>query len=102
VSAPTANDGFSFSLGPSSYIGPTYEDESTAYIQATASQTLGWARRLLAKFAEWRHRRAVMQEVAMMTDRELSDIGLTRSDIARVFDPAFAASRWVGQDHIGY
>jgi Domain of unknown function (DUF1127) len=35
----------------------------------------------------------VMQEMAMMTDRELSDIGLTRSDITRVFGPAFAASR---------
>jgi uncharacterized protein YjiS (DUF1127 family) len=34
-----------------------------------------------------------MQEMAMMTDRELSDIGLTRSDITRVFGPAFAASR---------
>jgi uncharacterized protein YjiS (DUF1127 family) len=34
-----------------------------------------------------------MQEMAMMTDRELSDIGLTRLDITRVFGPAFAASR---------
>ena len=55
-----------------------------------------------AKFAEWRHRRTVMQEMAMMTDRELSDIGLTRSDTTRVFDSAFAARRWVGQAHIGY
>jgi uncharacterized protein YjiS (DUF1127 family) len=102
ASGPTANDPFSFSLGQLSYIGPSYEDKSTAYTPATASQTLGWARGLLAKFAEWRHRRAVMQEMAMMTDRELSDIGLTRSEITRVFDPAFAASRWVGQDHIGY
>jgi uncharacterized protein YjiS (DUF1127 family) len=100
VSAPTADDPFSFSLGQLSYIGASYEDESTVYIPATASQSLGWARRLLAKFAEWRHRRTVMQE--MMTDRELSDIGLTRSDITRVFDPTFAASRWVAQDHIGY
>jgi uncharacterized protein YjiS (DUF1127 family) len=91
MSAPTANDPFSFSLGQLSYIGPSYEDESTVYIPATASQRLGWARRLLAKLAEWRHRRAVMQEMAMMTDRELSDIGLTRSDITRVFDPAFAS-----------
>jgi uncharacterized protein YjiS (DUF1127 family) len=44
-----------------------------------------------------------MQEMAMMTDRELiSDIGFTRSEITRVFDPTFAASRWVAQDHIGY
>ncbi|MGO9997873.1 MAG: DUF1127 domain-containing protein [Acetobacteraceae bacterium] len=103
MSAPTADDPFSFSLGQLSYIGASYEDESTVYIPATASQSLGWARRLLAKFAEWRHRRPVMQEMAMMTDRELSGIGLTPSDITRVFDhPAFAARRWVGQAHIGY
>jgi uncharacterized protein YjiS (DUF1127 family) len=102
VSAPTANDSFSFSLGQLSYIGPRYEDESTVYIPATASQTLGWPCGLPAKFAERRHRRAVIQEMAMMTDRELSDIGLTRSQITRVFDPAFAARRWVGQDHVGY
>ncbi len=85
-----------------SYIGPSYEDESTVYIPATAGQSLGWARGLLAKFAEWRHQRTVIQEMAMITDPELSDAGLTSFDITRVFDPAFAASRWVGQDHIGY
>ena len=102
MSAPTANDPFSFSLGQLSYIGPSYEDESTATIPAAAGRTLGWARRLLVAFAEWQHRRAVMQEMAMMTDHELSDIGLSRSDIARVFDPAFAASRGAGRDYIGY
>ena len=43
-----------------------------------------------------------MQEMAMMTDRELSDIGLSRTDLARVFDPTFAASRACGQDYIAY
>ena len=37
-----------------------------------------------------------------MTDRELSDIGLSRSDLARVFDPAFAAARDRGHEYIGY
>jgi uncharacterized protein YjiS (DUF1127 family) len=101
VSAPTANNPFSFSLGQLSYIGPSYEDESTT-IPAAAGRTFRWARRLLATFAAWQHRRAVMQEMAMMTDHELSDIGLSRSDIARVFDPAFVASRGVGRDYIGY
>ena len=85
-----------------SYIGPSYEDKSTVHIPATASQSLGRARGLLAKFAEWRHQRTVMQEMAMITDPELSDAGLTSSDITLAFDAAFAASRWVGQDHIGY
>ena len=102
MSAPTANDPFSFSLGQLSYIGPSYEDESTTTIPAATGWTFRWARRLVATFAEWQHRRAIMQEMAMMTDHELSDIGLSRSDIARVFDPAFVASRGVGRDYIGY
>jgi uncharacterized protein YjiS (DUF1127 family) len=92
----------SFSLGQLSYIGPSYEDESTAYLPAAASRTLGLARRVLAGFAEWRRRRAVMLEMAMMTDHELADIGLSRADIPRVFDPAFAAGRGIGPDYIGY
>jgi uncharacterized protein YjiS (DUF1127 family) len=102
ASGPTANDPLSFSLGQLRYIGPSYEDKSTAYTPATASQTLGWARGLLAKFAEWRHRRAVMQEMAMMTDRELSDIGLSRSDLPRIFDPTFGADRPRRGDYIAY
>jgi uncharacterized protein YjiS (DUF1127 family) len=43
-----------------------------------------------------------MQEMAMMTDRELSDIGLSRSDLSRVFDPTFAADRARGGDYIAY
>ena len=43
-----------------------------------------------------------MQEMSLMTDRELSDIGLSRSDLARVFDPAFAAARDRGHEYIAY
>jgi uncharacterized protein YjiS (DUF1127 family) len=57
---------------------------------------------LLIRIAEWQRRRAVMQEMAMMTDHELSDIGLSRADLARVFDPAFAADHTRGRDYIAY
>ena len=43
-----------------------------------------------------------MQELAMMTDRELSDIGLSRSDLSRVFDPGFAVEHARGRDYIAY
>jgi uncharacterized protein YjiS (DUF1127 family) len=43
-----------------------------------------------------------MQELAMMSDRDLSDIGLSRSDIVRVFDPAFATEHGRGRDYIAY
>ncbi len=36
----------------------------------------------------------------MMTDRELSDIGLQRTDLRRVFDPTFAPNRACGRDCI--
>lgn len=36
-------------------------------------------------------RRAVIDELSMLSDHELSDIGLTRADLPRVFDPAFVA-----------
>jgi uncharacterized protein YjiS (DUF1127 family) len=56
----------------------------------------------LANIAEWQHRRAVMREMAMMNHRELSDIGLSRAELARVFAPTFAAKRAYGRDYIAY
>jgi uncharacterized protein YjiS (DUF1127 family) len=43
--------------------------------------------------AEFPKRQAVMDELASLSDHELSDIGLTRSDLPRVFDEQFAAER---------
>ena len=38
-------------------------------------------------------RRSVMDELNALTDHELADIGLTRNELGRVFDPNFAARR---------
>ena len=38
-------------------------------------------------------RRAVLDELASLSDRELADIGLNRSELSRVFDPQFAERR---------
>jgi uncharacterized protein YjiS (DUF1127 family) len=40
----------------------------------------------------------VLQEMSMLTDRELADIGLSRADLPRVFDPAFAMEHARGRD----
>ena len=37
-----------------------------------------------------------------MSDRELSDIGLSRADLPRVFDPAFASDHARGRDYVAY
>jgi uncharacterized protein YjiS (DUF1127 family) len=38
-------------------------------------------------------RRSVIDELSAMTDHELADIGLSRSEVTRVFEPGFAAER---------
>ena len=43
----------------------------------------------LAWIAAWPRRHAELQELSALSERELADIGLARSDIKRVFDPAF-------------
>ena len=97
----TADDHFAFSLGELTYIDSTYDGESTDSIaKARKHGVARWFGRLLEHAAEWRRRRATMQEMAMMSDRELSDIGLSRADLGRVFDPAFAATR--ARDYIAY
>lgn len=50
----------------------------------------GWLRRAFDAVTG-RGRYAALNELASFSDRELADIGLTRSDIPRVFDPEFAA-----------
>lgn len=51
------------------------------------------ARSALARVREALHRRAVLRELNAMSDRELSDIGLSRDELHRVFEPGFAPSR---------
>lgn len=52
---------------------------------------------LMAEFGHWLgelpRRRAVLNELSAMSDHELADIGLSRGDLPRVFDPAFAKAR---------
>jgi uncharacterized protein YjiS (DUF1127 family) len=48
---------------------------------------------MLSWIAELPKRRAVLDELGMLSDHELADIGLSRVDLPRVFDPAFAADR---------
>lgn len=41
----------------------------------------------------WPERRRTYENLRSLTDRELADIGLSRGEIARVFEPGFSISR---------
>lgn len=73
-----------FSLGNQSYINSSYEEPPVAPPASSKRSVFTWLR-------EWRQRRQVAAELALMTDCELADIGLSRADLSRVVDPAFAA-----------
>ena len=42
-----------------------------------------------AALVTWPERRATYERLSRLSDRQLADIGLTRGDIARVFEPDF-------------
>ena len=100
MNAYSSKDDLDFSLGNVSYIGPAYEDAPTASVKPHGFRD--WLATFWVAILEWRQHQAVLQEMRLMTDRELADVGLTRSDLVRVFDPAFAADRARGRDYIAY
>lgn len=47
----------------------------------------------LDRFRTMGSHHVTLNELATLSDHELTDVGLTRSDIPRLFDPDFAAER---------
>lgn len=91
-----------FSLGNASYIGPSYEEPQSRTASSPDGARRGWLSRFMAAVGAWRQRQVVLQEMQTMSDRELTDIGLSRSDLVRVFDPAFAADHARGRNYIAF
>lgn len=78
-----------------SFFAPSNLSETTPSVFAPPFEN-GFAKGLRGAatwLSEMFNRRAVMSELAMLSDHELSDIGLTRVDIPRVFDRSFATTR---------
>lgn len=70
----------------------TRDAEIGRMIRGAASAVVTAARWLLDTIADWQERNAAYQRLRHMSDRELADIGLSRDQIARVFDPAISAA----------
>ncbi len=89
MSAHTANQNFHFQLPSLSYIDAQWEEPNLRTPAQTADLRVkpGILARLAARFRDWQHERRAIAEFSAMTDYELADIGLSRSDLHRVFDP---------------
>lgn len=102
MNAPVTKNQFGYTLGNLSYIGHDYEDD----VGSTKPQDHGLVatlRGMFARMTEWQHKRQVMEELSMMTDRDLSDIGLTRADLPRVFEAEFTTSHARNRsDYVAY
>ncbi|HEY7578257.1 MAG TPA: DUF1127 domain-containing protein [Acetobacteraceae bacterium] len=95
MTAQLTKDQLAFSLGNLSYIDSSYDEQLPV---PAAPQK----RSILARLHAWHQRRQVAAELGLMTDRELADIGLSRTDLSRVFDPAFVSDHARGGDYIAY
>jgi len=84
MSAPIAKSQFAFELPNLTYVDTSLE-EANLRVALPASKPTG-LRALIAAFHAWREKQVALAELDMMTDRELMDIGLTRSDVHRVFN----------------
>jgi len=89
MSAPIAKSQFTFELPNLTYVDASLE-EANFRAPLPASKPHG-LRAAIAAFQAWRQKQAAIAELDMMTDRELTDIGLTRADVHRVFNDNYNA-----------
>lgn len=91
MSAPIAKTELTFKLPGMLSYHSTWDDAD--YEPAQPAGRHGLMARMVAgvcaRAAAWNARRQAVEELSGMTDRELADIGLSRSDIPRVTDRDF-------------
>ena len=102
MSAPLAKSDFVFKLATSqSYIDGDYDPTPRTAAQPAPRGLLRLIGDGLASVAQgfraWAARQGTLSEMGMMSDRELADIGLSRSDVPRVFDAEFVADHASGR-----
>ena len=93
MNASINNNSFAFKLPEMLSYHSTWDDAD--YEPVLPRRQPSWLARLAVAPVRWAsayaERRRVMNELAQMSDRELSDLGISSYDIPRVFDPKFAA-----------
>jgi uncharacterized protein YjiS (DUF1127 family) len=89
MTAPLAKNQFAFELPNLTYVDTHLEDPVLPSLSRAGR--LHGVRAWLAAFRAWREKRTALAELDMMSERELADIGLTRSDLPRVFNNKFNA-----------
>jgi uncharacterized protein YjiS (DUF1127 family) len=72
-----------------------FQDEPEEQVTTTPARPglIARFRAALRWIVEMPRRRAVMEELSMLSDHELADIGLARGDLPYIFDSAFCAER---------
>ena len=70
-----------------------YFHDEPEYRVATPAPKPGVFARIASAVSDWSRRRAEANELAGLSDEQLADIGLSRSELPLVFDPEFAARR---------
>ena len=91
MSVHTADSQFSFKLPRLSYIDAKWEEpnlRAPATGVARKDGIAAWLSRQVSAFLTWRRESDAADTLSGMSDRELMDIGLSRTDIGRAFDPA--------------
>lgn len=90
MSAHTAGSDLSFQLPKLSYVDAKWEEPNlvAAPVRARKPGLAAWMSRQIAAFVAWRQERDALAELSAMSAHELQDIGLTRADLSRVFQPA--------------
>jgi uncharacterized protein YjiS (DUF1127 family) len=94
MSAQTADSQFVFQLPSLSYIDAKWEEPNLRTPDVARSTVrqgglAAWLSRQVSAFVAWNRESEAARELSSMSDRELMDIGLNRTDIGRVFSTGF-------------
>lgn len=92
MSVHTADSQFNFHLPSLSYIDAKWEEPNLRAPTTSPVRKAGlaaWLSRRIAGLVARHHNMQAARELAGMTDRELLDVGITRADLSRAFDPVF-------------